>query len=111
MVSMLMGLIGDHNQMHVLAGLSIGPARFNELQRRAGLLPPQVDRALDKLQAEGLVLPQGLPPEGSRRPVAYALTPKGQRALRVLHDLEASAATHLGQHAADEFREVFAAHA
>ena len=108
---MLMGLIADHNQMHVLASLSAGDARFNELQRRAGLLAPQVDRALTKLQAEGLVLPKGLPPEGSRRPVAYALTPKGRRALRVLHDLETSAATHLGQQAASELREVFAAHA
>ncbi len=111
MVSMLMGLIGDHNQLHVLASLSVGPARFNELQRRAGLLPPQVDRALTKLQAEGFVMPQGLPPEGSRRPLAYALTTKGERAVRVLHDLEASAATHLGAHAAAELREVFAAHA
>jgi len=57
-----------------------------------------------------MVAPQGLPPEGSRRPVAYALTPKGQRAIHVLHDLETSAATHLGKQAADELREVFAMH-
>lgn len=108
---MLMGLIGDHNQLHVLTSLAASPARFNELQRRAGLLPPQVDRALTKLQDGGLVAPKGLPPEGARRPLAYALTPKGRRALRVLQDLETSAATHLGKQAADELREVFAAHA
>lgn len=107
---MLAGLIGDHNQLHVLAGLASDPARINELQRRTGLLAPQVDRALTKLRDSGLVAAKGLPAEGSRRPVAYALTPKGQRAIKVIKDLEASAATHLGQQAADEFREIFSAY-
>ncbi len=107
---MLQGLIGDHNQLHVLAGLAAGAARFNELQRRTGLSPPQVDRSLDKLRDAGLVVAKGLPPEGSRRPVAYALSPKGRRALTVIEELSEISETHLGRKAAEEFREVFSAH-
>lgn len=107
---MMMGLLADHNRLHVLASLNAGPARFNELQRRTGLHAPQVDRALTRLRDNGLVAAKGLPAEGARRPVAYALTLKGERAVRVLQDLEASAAAHLGKQAADELREVFSAH-
>lgn len=107
---MLSSLIGDHSRLHVLAALGVGSARFNAIQRRTGLHAPQVQRALDKLRNDGLVLPKGLPPEGSRRPLAYGLTPKGRRALKVLEDLQASAEQNLGPKIAAEFREVFSAH-
>jgi DNA-binding HxlR family transcriptional regulator len=107
---MLQGLLADHSRLHVLAALRSATLRFNELERRTGLSPPQVDRALKRLREGNLVLARALPPEGSRRPVAYTLSPKGRRAIRVLVDLERSVETHLGQAAANEIREVFAAH-
>lgn len=108
---MLGSLLGDHSQLHVLVALGHGAARFNEVQRRTGLHAPQVQRAIDRLKGSGLVLPKGLPPEGSRRPLAYGLTPKGRRALKVVQDLQASAELHLGARVAAEFGEVFSAHA
>jgi DNA-binding HxlR family transcriptional regulator len=108
---MLPGLLGDHNRLHVLAALGGGPLRFNDLQRKTGLLAPQVDRSLNKLRDDGLVATRGLPPEGKRRPVAYSLTPKGERVLRFLEEVRASAKTHLGARAAAEFNEIFSAHA
>lgn len=104
---MLSNLIGDHSRLHVLAVLGTNSVRFNELQRRTGLHAPQVQRALDNLQDDGLVAPKGLPPEGSRRPVAYGLTPKGRRVMKVLEDLQLSAEEHLGPKIAAEFREIF----
>lgn len=108
---MLSGLLGDHNRLHVLVALADGKLRFNEIQRRTGLLAPQVDRSLTKLRDDGLVGVRGLPPEGQRRPLAYSLTPKGERALRFLEDVRASAKTHLGAQAAADLNEIFSAHA
>lgn len=108
---MLAGLLADHNRLHVLAALGGGQLRFNELQRRTGLLAPQVDRSLTKLRDDGLVAARGLPPEGQRRPLAYSLTPKGERALKVLEDVGTSARNHLGSQAAADFNEIFSAHA
>lgn len=108
---MLAELLGDHNRLHVLVALGEKPLRFNELQRRTGLLAPQVDRSLTKLRNDGLVAARGLPPEGQRRPLAYSLTPKGERVLKFLEDVRASAKTHLGTRAAADFNEIFSAHA
>lgn len=108
---MLQRLLGDHSGLHVLAALAKGPIRFNDLQRRTGLLAPQVDRSLTKLRSDGLVAARGLPPEGQRRPLAYSLTPKGERMFKVLEDVQTSAVNHLGTQAAADFSEIFSAHA
>ena len=74
----LVELIGKEHTLRVLLALRAqGPQRFGELERRLGLNPAQLDRALKWLHERLYVLPRTLPDGGGPVAVAYELAKRG----------------------------------
>ena len=74
-VAALEALRNPHQVRILLLLRTEGALRFNQIQRRLGLNPAQVDRALHTLHLGGWIVATTLPDEATKRgmPVEYSL--------------------------------------
>src|SRR6185312_12559726 len=79
-------IVGAKWTVLIVHDLSEGPRRFTELERScAGISPRTLAERLRWLEAEEIVQRQSYPESPPR--VEYALTPKGEALLPVVHEM------------------------
>ena len=79
-------IVGSKWTVLIVHDLSEGPRRFTELERScAGISPRTLAERLRWLEAEGIVGRVSYPESPPR--VEYALTPKGEALLPVVHEM------------------------
>jgi len=86
---MIIELFGHRDYVRILLAIQRKPLRFGEIQKKLGLNPAQVDRALKYLRRGLLILPRTVPTEGGKIPVEYTL---GKRGAAFLASFEAFSA-------------------
>jgi DNA-binding HxlR family transcriptional regulator len=75
---MIIELFGHKDYVRILLAIQRKPLRFGEIQKKLGLNPTQVDRALKYLRKGLLILPRTVPTERGRIPVEYILGKRGE---------------------------------
>ncbi len=79
-------IVGSKWTVLLVHDLSEGPRRFTELERScAGISPRTLAERLRWLETEGIVVRHGYPESPPR--VEYALTPKGEALLPIVHEM------------------------
>ena len=73
-----MELLGHKDYVRILMAVQRKPLRFGEIEKKLGLNPTQVDRALKYLRKGLWILARTVPTEGGRIPIAYALGKRGE---------------------------------